>query len=99
MRVEILPSAYSDLAAGRDFYDRSGSEVGEHFVRTLLADIATLAITGGSHRKVRRFHRLISKRFPYAVYYLVRDDRVEVARVLDCRFDPRRITAELRRTP
>ena len=62
MTVEILPSAYADLAAGRDFDEQSGAEAADHFLRSLFTDIASLSITDGSHRKQRSFHRLISKR-------------------------------------
>jgi len=36
------------------------------------------------------FHRLLSKRFPWAIYYDVLDDRVRVYAVLDCRQSPGR---------
>ena len=43
------------------------------------------------------FHRLLSKRFPYVIYYRIdAEDTVLVYRVLDCRRDPGRIRSELR---
>ena len=56
---------------------------------TLFSDIDSLALYGGIHRKFGNYHRLLSKRFPYAVYYRVCDGVAEVWRVLDCRQDPR----------
>lgn len=41
------------------------------------------------HRLVFGFHRLLSKRFPHAIYYRIEsDDTVVIYRVLDCRRDP-----------
>lgn len=34
------------------------------------------------------FHRLLSRRFPYAVYYLVEPETIDVYAILDCRRDP-----------
>jgi hypothetical protein len=33
-------------------------------------------------------HRLLSKRFPFAIYYRIESDEVRVYAVLDCRRDP-----------
>ena len=42
-----------------------------------------------SHRKIYGFHRLLSKRFPYAIYYLLDSDGAPVVyRILDCRQNP-----------
>jgi plasmid stabilization system protein ParE len=55
-----------------------------------------LALYAGIHRKVHGYHRLLSKRFPYAIYYRVEsDETVLVYRVLDCRRDPQRIRKDL----
>lgn len=40
---------------------------------------------------------MLSKRFPYAIYYTVDEDLVSVYAVLDCRQDPRMIEDRLRR--
>src|SRR5450756_140085 len=39
----------------------------------------------GIHMKVFDLHRLLAKRFPYAVYYKVDGDVCTMFRVLDCR--------------
>jgi len=40
------------------------------------------------HRIVFGYHRLIAKRFPFAVYYRLIEETVLVMAVLDCRRDP-----------
>ena len=96
MNLRILASAFHDLADGRDFYERQGAGVGEYFLDSLFSDIDSLALYAGVHRKVFGFHRLLSKRFPYAVYYQFDGRNSVVYRVLDLRQDPRKIRAALK---
>lgn len=97
MKVRILSSAFNDLARGRDFYERQGEGLGGYFLDSLFSDIDSLLLYAGIHRKVFGFHRLLSKRFPHAVYYQMEaSDEVVVYRVLDCRQNPNRIRASLK---
>jgi plasmid stabilization system protein ParE len=41
------------------------------------------------------YHRLLSKRFPYVVYYRVEGNVAQVWAVLDCRQDPEKIVRRL----
>jgi hypothetical protein len=51
----------------------------------------------GIHRKVFGFHRLLSRRFPYAIYYQIETgDMAVVYRVLDLRQNPRKIHTALK---
>ena len=97
MKIRILISALSDLQRGREFYDAQESGVGDYFYDTLFSDIDSLVLYGGIHREVYGYHRMLSRRFPYAIYYKMEaGDEVIVYRVLDCRRDPRRIRRELK---
>ncbi len=97
MRIHILTSARKDLADGRDFYDRQAEGVGYNFLDSLFSDIDSLALHAGIHRKVFGFHRMLSSRFPWAIYYRPDEDgAVVVYRVLDCRQDPGKTVAALR---
>lgn len=89
MRIQILSSAVEDLDVARNFYDLQESGVGDYFQDCLFSDIESLVLYGGMHRKVFGYHRLLSKRFPYAIYYRMdQPDLIIVHRVLDCRRDP-----------
>ena len=97
MRIKILSSALDDLVEGRLFYEKQGEEVGDYFLDSLFSDIDSLALYGGIHRKVFGYHRLLSKRFPYAVYYkLEAGQLVVIWRVLDCRREPGKIRDALK---
>mgnify|MGYP001435438822 CR=1 FL=1 len=96
MRVRILTSALNDLVSGRIFYDQQGESLGDYFFDSVFADIDSLALYGGIHRKVFRYHRLLTRRFPFAVYYKMDNEgAVVVYRVLDCRQNPVSIAREL----
>jgi hypothetical protein len=69
MRILILPSARDDLADGFAFYERQEAGVGDYFLESLFSDIESLRIYAGIHPKQFGYHRLLSKRFPYAVFY------------------------------
>jgi len=96
MTIEILDLARDDLIKGYHFYERREQGVGRHFLENLYSDIDALELTGGNHRKVYRdFHRALSKKFPFAVFYTVEDEVVRVRAVVDCRRSPTWITEHL----
>jgi hypothetical protein len=86
--IIILPSAKEDLAEGFAFFERQQPGVGACFLESLLSDIDSLQIYAGVHRLVFGYHRLLSKRFTFAVYYSVESETAYVHAVLDCRRDP-----------
>ncbi len=95
MKVQILDLANADLLEGYRFYERQTRGVGSYFVETLLSDIESLRLYAGIHRRVFGYYRLLSKRFPFAIYYTLDDELVRVLRVLDCRHDPTWIRRQL----
>jgi plasmid stabilization system protein ParE len=96
VKIKILPSALADLDRGRAFYARQSKSVGDYFLDSLFSDIDSLELYAGVHLKVFDFHRLLAKRFPYAVYYKVDGDVCIVFRVLDCRQEPDKTTDALK---
>ena len=95
MKVQILHEAEQDLLDGAHFYEMQIPGLGEYFLDSLFSDIDSLQIYGGIHSVHFGYHRLLSKRFPYAVYYRVENDEVRVRAVLDCRQDPETVMKRL----
>ncbi|MCP4377668.1 MAG: type II toxin-antitoxin system RelE/ParE family toxin [bacterium] len=95
MRIKILSSAVDDLRTGRIFYESQGQGLGSYFLDSLFSDIDSLVLYGGIHMEVFGCHRLLAKRFPYAIYYTLEEDLVLVRRVLDLRRNPNRIRQAL----
>ena len=88
MKIKILVSAVEDLREAQIFYEVQGEGVGDYFFDSLFSDIDSLVIHAGTHSKVDGFYRLLSRRFPYAVYYKVDGETIVVWRVLDLRRNP-----------
>lgn len=98
MRIKILSIALEDLYDGRLFYEKQGEGLGEYFFNSLFSDIDSLMLYGGIHREVFGYHRMLSKRFPYAIYYKLEEDQVAVVhRVLNLRRDPKKIRRSLKK--
>jgi len=98
MKVEILKAAARDLAEGYRFYESQGPGLGRYFLSHLHAEIQTLAIYAGIHRQpFPGFHRLVCKRFPYAIHYAFHAQTATIHAVVDCRRDPDWILSKLKR--
>ncbi len=96
MEIRILETAKEDLRQGCKFYEENAPGLGEYFLDCIQADVRSLRIYAGIHEKAEGFHRMLVKRFPFAVYYLFENDRVDVYAILDCRRDPEWIAKRLR---
>lgn len=95
MKIEILDIAMGDLRNGQQFYERQQEGLGAYFLDSLFSDIDALLLYAGIHQQFSGYYRALSKRFPYAIYYRVCDETIQVWRVLDCRQKPSRIAGAL----
>jgi hypothetical protein len=86
--IVVLEEAADDLVSGRDFYDQQEPGVGQYFWDSLISDIESLAIYAGVHQRYFGLFRLLSKRFPYAVYYEIAESVAYVIAILPVRRDP-----------
>ena len=86
--VILLDEAVKDIEAGRDFYEKREEGIGEYFVHSLLSDITSLRLFAGIHPVHCGYMRMLSKRFPFAVYYDIEGDLAQVVAILDMRQDP-----------
>ena len=98
MKIVILRSAIEDLALGHDFYDRQGEGLGDYFEGSLMADIDSLRLYAGVHVQAYGYYRMLSGRFPYAIYYEVVGEQIRIRAVLDCRRNPKWIRSRIRKT-
>ena len=96
MKIRILASASRDLLEGYQFYEKQAAGIGAYFLDSLYSDIDSLTISAGIHSvHFGKYHRLLSKRFPFAIYYRVEDQSVLIHAVLDCRRNPAWIRKKL----
>lgn len=97
MIVFISSDAEQDLAEGFWFYERQEFGLGDYFRSCLMSDIESLSYFGGIHEIIDGFHRALSKRFPFGIYYVVSGGTLTVVAVLDMRQDPSWIRSQLKK--
>lgn len=88
MRVFVLEDALADLESGYRFYERQSDGLGMYFLDSLWSDIDSLCFFAGIHPVHFGYNRMLSRRFPFAIYYRIADDQALVRAVLDCRRNP-----------
>ena len=86
--VIAIDQVQYDLDDGEAFYNLSEPGVGTYFRDCLISDIESLVLYAGIHSKHNGFYRMLSKRFPYAIYYDIKDVTAIVVAVLDMRRNP-----------
>jgi hypothetical protein len=97
MKIQILDRTENDLSEGFAFYEEQEAGIGDYFLDSLASDIDSLRLYAGIHpTHFGRYQRLLSKRFPFAVYYTVSAETVWIHAVLDCRCDPAWIRERLK---
>ena len=89
MKIRILDAASQDLIDGARFYEKQENGLGGYFIDALFSDIDSLLIYAGIHPVFFGvYHRMLAKRFPFAIYYKVAGNIVSIHAVLDCRRNP-----------
>ena len=96
MKVQILNEAEQDLLEGFWFYEAQEAGLGDYFLDTLFSDIDSLQLYAGIHARHFGYHRLLSRRFPFAIYYRVEANVARVYAILDCRRDPASMRGRLK---
>lgn len=91
----LLHEAREDLENAKIFYDERELGIGDYFIDCLLSDISSLKIYSGIHQKHFAFFRMLSKRFPFAIYYDIESDSARIVAILDMRINPNTISGIL----
>lgn len=96
MTIRILEPAKRDLINGFSFYEQQASGLGDYFLDSLFSDIDSLLIYSGIHpKKFDNYHCMLAKRFPYAIYYSIKQDIILIDAVFDCRQSPENLRKRL----
>jgi len=93
--IIALKEVESDLNKGESFYELQEFGIGKYFRDCIISDIESLYLYAGIHTKHLKAYRLLSKRFPYAIYYIIKGNNAIVVAVLDMRRDPQSIKYQL----
>lgn len=97
MKIKLHSSAKKDLKDGYYFYEDQETTIGDYFLGSLSSDIDSLIITAGIHQIIfNKYYRMLSKRFPFAIYYTISESTIHVEAILDCRKKPAWIRKRLK---
>ena len=89
MKIKLLDAAKLDIKRGYHFYERQASGLGDYFLYSIYQDIDSLLLCKGIHPiKFGGYYCKLSKHFPFAIYYRIKNDLIYVDAVLDCRQNP-----------
>jgi len=80
--------ALDDLKLGQHFYELQAPQLGDYFFDSLVTDIKSLHIYAGIHLIDYGYYKMLSKRFPYVIYYETFGSVARVISVLDQRKSP-----------
>ena len=97
MTLVILEDAAEDMESGKRFYELREPGIGDYFIESILSDLNSLVLYAGIHPHHFGFHRMLSRRFPFGIYYEVEGETAYVYAILDMRRDPLWIHNELQR--
>ncbi|MGA1842908.1 MAG: type II toxin-antitoxin system RelE/ParE family toxin [bacterium] len=86
--IIVLKEVSDNLNNRKLFYDQKKAGIGDYFWDSLVADIESLIIYGGLQHKSFGLRRMFAKRFPYAIYYEIKDDNARIIAVLPMRSAP-----------
>lgn len=97
MRPLILrPAAEAEIEEAYRWYEGQRPGLGDEFARAVDACLASIR-----HRpefyseQFQRARRALLRRFPYAIFYLIQDNSIDVIACFHMRRDPRRWRARL----
>ncbi|MEO7659063.1 MAG: type II toxin-antitoxin system RelE/ParE family toxin [Pyrinomonadaceae bacterium] len=89
MTSRILRSAKQTVADGMRFYESQDAGLGPYFFSSIMSDLRSLKIYGGTHQKFNdSYYRMVCTKFPYSIYYRLESLEISVYAVLDDRRDP-----------
>jgi plasmid stabilization system protein ParE len=95
--LRFLPEVEEDVITGYLWYEEKSPGLGEEFLRMFYASAGELPRNPLLYSKVyNEFRRRLLRRFPYAIYFMIKDGEIIVFGVFHCARDPRAIRMKLR---
>ena len=94
--LRFLPEIVDDVMAGYAWYEEKALGLGEEFLRMAYACASELPQNPLMYPKVYgEFRRRLLRRFPYGVYFGIKEHEVIVFGVFHCARDPRTVQESL----
>lgn len=94
--ISFVPEVENDVLSGYYWYGEKSVKLGDDFLEIFFAAIERLTKNPLQFGKVDgEFRRILLKRFPFAIYFIVRKNRITVYGVFHCARDPEYIYESL----
>jgi len=94
--LSFLPEVEEDVISAYSWYEEKARGLGEEFLRVFYASANNLSRNPLLYQKVYGdFRRLLLRRFPYAIYFLIKENEIIVFGLFHCARDPRTIKLTL----
>lgn len=94
--LRFLPEVEDDAIGGFSWYETKSPGLGEEFLRMFYASTCEIPRNPFLYRKAyKEFRRCLLRRFPYAIYFTINNDRVIVAGLFHCARDPHGVGSSL----
>jgi toxin ParE1/3/4 len=92
----FLPEVEDDAINGFSWYETKSPGLGVEFLRMFYACSGDIPRHPLLYHKVHNeFRRCLLRRFPYAIYFVIKDDQVIVTGLFHCARDPRAVGSML----
>ena len=97
MIVRFTPEADNELVEARQWYARQRNDLDLEFMQSIDDALSRVVANPQQYPMVyRTLRRCVVRRFPFAIFYTVSADEIEVVAVFHSRRNPRRWKSRLR---
>jgi len=94
--LRFLPNVEEDAIAAYVWYEARSPGLGEEFLRVFYACVREIPRNPLLYERVYgKLRRRLLRRFPYAIYFMIKEDQVVVIGLFHCARDPRTVQKEL----
>jgi plasmid stabilization system protein ParE len=94
--LSFLPEVEEDVISAYAWYEEKARGLGEEFLRIFYASANNLSRNPLLYQKVHGdFRRLLLRRFPYAIYFMIKENEIIVLGLFHCARDPQTIQLTL----
>jgi len=94
--LRFLPEVEDDAIGGFSWYETKSPGLGDEFLRMFYACAGDIPRNPLPHQKVHKeFRRCLIRRFPYAIYSIIKNEEIIVAGLFHCARDPRMVDSML----
>ena len=91
LTILIIPEAEAEIKEAYQWYEKRSECLGNDFLLCMEEALTKILRNPGVHPVVHReIHRALIRRFPYGVFYQMKEDKIIVLAVFHARRDPKR---------